>query len=183
MILEQPNLLARRMGMTAHISPLLQKARRLSLNSPNDLEAVALARGLRYFGKSDRIQEISTELFSNEELAIALMSPSATYSLNRIRMAGALLAANDISLEKIIHLARQERCEVIVRHIALCAIMIEPENPFWKKLLKAIPESHAVPVDVLPHVTRFTAMTGVTREGKGQKSQWIRPSLVGKSTR
>lgn len=178
MILDPPNLLARRMGTTAHISPLLQKARRFRLNSPDDLELLALARGLRYFGKPDKAQEISAESFSNEELLIALISPSAPYSLNRIRMAGALLAANDISLEKIIHLSRQERCEAIIRHIAHCATMIEPENPFWNKLLKAMPDKQTVPVDVLPHVTRFTAMTGITRDGINQKSQWIRPILV-----
>lgn len=181
MILEQENLLAKRMGMTAHISPLLQKARRLGLFSSADLELLALARGLRYFGTSDQSPEISPDLFSNEELAIALMSPSAPYSLNRLRMAGALLAADDISVKKLVHLARQERCESIIGYIAQCAVMVEPENPFWKKLLEALPETQPVQVDILPHITRFTAMTGIDRKGKRPQSQWIRPTS-GKST-
>jgi len=178
MIIEQKNLLAGRMGMTAHISPLLQKAKRLGLLTPEDLETLALQRGLRYFGTPDRTLGISLGLFSNEELVIALMSPSSPYSLNRLRMAGALMAANDISVEKLIHLARQERCETIVRHIAQCGMGVEPENPFWKKLLEVVPDDHAVPIDVLPHVSRFTAMTGINREGKNLQSQWIRPVLV-----
>lgn len=176
MILEQKSLLAKRMGMTAHISPLLQKAKRLGLVTPEDLELLALARGLRYFGTTDRAPEISTALFSNEELAIALMSPSAPYSMNRLRMAGALMAADDVSVERLVHLARQERCLAIVSYIAKCALMVEPENPFWQKILHATPNTQKVAVDILPHVSRFSAMTGMDRKGRHLQSQWIRPT-------
>lgn len=169
------------MGITTHISSLLQKAKRLGMVTPEALEALALARGLRYFGTPDRWPDVSTEDFSNEELALALMSPSIPYSLNRLRMAGALIGGNNISAEKVIRLARQERCEAIIRHIAACALKVEPQNLFWHKLLKALPESKAVPVDALPHYSRFTAMTGLSREGKIYKNQWIRPTSGEKS--
>jgi hypothetical protein len=164
---------------------LLQKAKRLGVREPADLEKVALARGLRHFGRvalpADSasvplpIPADDPDRFTNEELAIALMSPSAPYSLNRLRMAGALLGAAGVSASKILNLARQERCEMVVRHIALQARMVEPENMFWRTLLDGLPESQPVRTDVLPHLTRLVAMSGVTREGRGPLMQWIRP--------
>lgn len=78
--------LANRLGTSSHISPLLQKARRLGVHCPNDLEEIALARGLRYFGQPDQLADgpqtkavitaLDPKYFSKEELAIALMSPS-----------------------------------------------------------------------------------------------------------
>jgi hypothetical protein len=119
------------MGTTAHLSPLVQKTKRLGVRTPEDLQHIALARGLRYFGQinlaSDGLRPespmpaLDREHFSNEELAIALMSPSLPYSLTRLRMAAAMLGANGNSAEKILRLARMERCEPIVRHIAECA--------------------------------------------------------------
>lgn len=41
--------LARRLGATAHVSPLLQKARRLGLATPEDLERLAVRRGCLYY--------------------------------------------------------------------------------------------------------------------------------------
>lgn len=139
------SLLADRLGTTVHLSPLLQKARSLGVRGPRDLENIALAKGLRYYGRPDpgttAIPACQTEAFSMEELAIALMSPAAPYSLNRLRMAGALLGAPGISAAKILRLARQERCEAIVRHIAQQAIQVEPGNPFWPTLMGGLPES------------------------------------------
>lgn len=170
-------LLAERMGMTAHISPLLQKARRLGLSQPADLEQLALTRGLSYFGKPTVMTQISIELFSNEELAVALICPSAPYSINRIRMAAALLAGNSISPRKIIKLAQQERCEPIIKHISKCGMMIEPDRAPWKQLYEAMPDKPIMDIDVLPHVTRFTTLNGLSRDGARNVSQWVRPAI------
>lgn len=45
----KPETLARRLGTTAHLSPLLMKARRLGLRVPEDLERLAVRRGCRYY--------------------------------------------------------------------------------------------------------------------------------------
>jgi hypothetical protein len=37
------------MGTTHHLSPLLMKASRIGLKSPEDLEKLAIHRGLRYY--------------------------------------------------------------------------------------------------------------------------------------
>ena len=179
--------LARRMGTTPHISPLLMKAGRLGLKKPEDLEKLAVRRGLRYYesyGDSKslpRDQDGSSinaneDVLSNEELALALISPATPYSLQRLRMSAAMIAAQGNKPETIAFLAQRERSEPIVRHIAQCGSEAEPNNPFWNKLLELLPQTPAPAIDVLPHLTRFVAMTGLTRAGKGLRMQWIRPT-------
>ncbi len=179
--------LARRMGTTPHISSLLMKAGRIGLKKPEDLEKLAVRRGLRYYdsygdtkllphdqdGSSINANE---DVLSNEELALALISPATPYSLQRLRMSAAMIAAQGNKPETIAFLAQRERSEPIVRHIAQCGSEAEPNNPFWNKLLALLPQTPAPAIDVLPHLTRFVAMTGLTRAGKGNRMQWIRPT-------
>lgn len=186
MLLTGNTPLAHRMGTSAHLSPLLRKARRLGVRDARDLESLAIKRGLSYFGspgkerdevsKQSTMSAENTSFFTNEELAIALINPAAPYSLNRIRMAGALMAEEGISAAQIIRLARMERCEAIVRHIAMCGAKVEPTNPLWKFLLDNLPERPPTNPDVLPHISRFVAMSGITRYGRQNTMQWIRPT-------
>ena len=181
--------LAVRLGTTAHLSALLMKARRLGLAAPVDLERLAVSRGLRYYdshgdslkgegGASTVPEDENKGGLTNEELAVALLSPSALYSQQRLRMGAAMLAAEGNRPESIASLALRERCETVVRHIASCGHDVEPENPFWDKLLGLLPAGHSEPrPDALPHLTRFVAMTGITRNGVGNLKQWIRPRV------
>ena len=178
-------LLASRLGTTAHLSPLLHKAKRLGLGCPEYLEHVAVARGLGYFGRlpssaGGRESEFGPSLpdpdqFSNEELAIALMSPALPYSIIPLRMAAGMLGADAISVDKILRLARQERCETIVRYIAECAFRVEPEHPLWTSLMEKLPPVPSLAPDILPHPSRFVAMSGITRAGRQTSAIWIRP--------
>jgi len=183
---QEPLTLAARLQMTSHISPLLAKARFMGLGQPEDLEKLAVSRGLRYYdahGDSTKDQppavqvigEKSGRSFSNVELALALLSPSAPYSLLRLRMGAAMLAAEGNRPEHIIRLARQERSERIVRHIAQCGMEAEPGNPFWTALMDSLPLFPPMRPDALPHLTRFVAMTGLSRAGKKTSMMWIRP--------
>lgn len=179
--------LAARLGTTAHLSPLLMKARRLGLEQAEDFERLAVSRGLRYYdshGDSRKacpptsiVQKSGIdEDFNNEELAIALLSLAAPYSQQRIRIGAAILAAEGNRPEALAALAQRERCGMIVRYIAECGHEVEPGNPFWLKLLERLPAHNFVLLPgTLPHPTRFVAMTGVTRAGVGNIRQWIRP--------
>jgi hypothetical protein len=176
------NTLARRLGTTTHLSPLMQKAKRLGVHTAEGLERIAIARGLRYFGRIDpESDDLNPDCmpdpdhFSNEELAIALMSPSLPYSLNRIRMAAAMLGADGVSAENVLRLARLERSETIVRHIAESAVRVEPDYPLWRALLRRLPATLPLAPDILPHQSRFVAMTGLDRSGRNLRMQWIRP--------
>lgn len=174
--------LATRLGTTAHISPLLMKARRLGLCAAEDFERLAVRRGLSYYDCLPESVVLREEAegydpaLSDEELAVALASPSFRYSQLRLRMSAAILAAEDNSPEVLARLARQERCEAVFVHVARCGARVEPGNEFWTMLLEALPQLPEAPPDLLPHITRFVAMTGFTRRGKETVMQWIRPS-------
>ena len=174
--------LAEQLGTTAHISPLLMKARGLGLREPVDLERLAIDRGCRYYdpaieGASSRETRLSVSKndFSNNELALALLSISMPKSQRRLRMGAAMLAAEGNQAEEIVRIARMERCDLVVRHIAICGAVVEPENDFWKLILEELPKVEPKPW-VLPHITRFVTMTGVTRRGTETIMQWIRPT-------
>ena len=91
-------------------------------------------------------------------------------------MAGAMLGAEGVSADKILRLARLERCESVVRHIAECASKIEPDQPFWASLLERLPDTPPPAADILPHPSRFVAMSGLDRTGRINRAQWIRPT-------
>lgn len=176
--------LARRLGTTAHISILQKKAERLGFDTPEKLENLARARGLRYYsGPSEMVKEDvapyhSGSSLSNEELAICLLSIGLIYSQQRIRMGGAMLAAEGNSAAVLARLAKLERCERVVHYIASLGLKVEPENPFWIELLDLLPAFETPPPDLLPHITRFVAMTRYTRNGRETVMEWIRPRLA-----
>src|SRR5947207_14179874 len=86
--------LADKLGTTTHLSPLLRKARRLGLDAEG-LERLAIQRGCDYYdsGKPFEPLEVSTEQFSNAELAIALLNPALRYSPQTLRLGAAMLNA------------------------------------------------------------------------------------------
>ena len=182
--------LARKLGTTTHLSPLLMKARRLGFSTSESLESLAVRRGCRYYdskGELNRLAEEPAEYrvvqraregtLANEELAVALLSIVLPKSQWRLRLGAAMLAASGNSPARIANLAIQERTEQVVSYIAQCGRQVEPGNDFWDKLLALLPNPTFQPApDVLPHITRFVAMTGVTRKGKETIMQWIRPT-------
>jgi len=189
MLRPMPNdTLAHRLGTTAHVSPLLMKARRLGLRVPEDLERLAVRRGCRYYAGGGDLTTVVRETpppasvkvdeaapFSNEDLALALLSIELPYSQHRLRLGAAMLAAQGNSALKLARTAMHERCETVVRYIALCGRKVEPKNAFWDELLRRLPVLPMPADDTLPHITRFVAMTGVTRRGRETVMQWIRP--------
>jgi hypothetical protein len=87
--------LAEKLGVTPHPSPLLQKAQDLGLSGAASLEGLAVARGCWHYRQAEipALTEAGESQFSNEELAIALLSPSHPYSPRAIRVGAAMLGA------------------------------------------------------------------------------------------
>jgi len=73
--------------------------------------------------------DVSTEQFSNAELAIALLNPALRYSPQTLRLGAAMLSALDNEPGKIARLAKWERCEAIVRYVAEVGRECEPQKP------------------------------------------------------
>jgi hypothetical protein len=175
----EPPTLAAKLGTTTHLSPLLRKARRLGLG-PRELEILAVQRGCRHYSNgTEPVQPLALESeFSNEELAMALLSTALRYDPHSIRCGAAMLAAQGNAPRRLARMAVMERCVVPVRYVAQAGQRFEPGNPFWKELLTALPAVSRIKPGVLPHPTRFVTMTGFTRQGPGLKTEWQRPKLT-----
>lgn len=174
--------MADRLGTTAHLSPLLMKARRLGLVTPEDLERLAVRRGCHYYEsrlsslvfRDEPEPVVSKDDFGNAELAVALMSPTHPSALQRVRLGAAILSAPGVEPEELVRLAKAEGCASLVKHIANCGHHVEPLNPFWESILGQLSDC-LVDESEMPHPTRFFEMTGITRGKVGIQKRWIRP--------
>jgi hypothetical protein len=169
--------LAAKLGTTTHLSPLLRKARRLGLGAA-ELEQLAIQRGCDYYGggKPSPPVPVSVDQFSNAELAMALVNTALRYDPQTLRLGAAMLSAEGNSPDEIARMAAMERCGTVVRYIADAGRKFEPQNPFWPRLLDLLPVMAPPKSGVLPHPTRFIAMTGFTRRGPETVIEWIRPT-------
>jgi hypothetical protein len=176
----EPVTLAAKLGTTTHLSPLLHKASRLGLG-PAELQTLAVLRGCRHYSQGNEPETpLATEAqFSNEELALALLCVALPYDPHSIRCGAAMLGAEGNSPATLAWLAKLERSEVPVRHVALAGRKFEPANPFWNELLSLLPEVPIPDNGALPHPTRFVSMTGFTRNGPGLVTWWERPQKLG----
>lgn len=173
----ESDTLARRLGTTTHLSPLLRKAWRLGLDA-RGLEQLAIGRGCDYYHRADEPLPpgmISESHLSNEELAIALLNPALRYDPQTLRLGAAMLGARRNDPARIAYLAKLERCESVTRYVATAGARFEPANPFWQTLLSLLPVLALPKPGVVPHPTRFVAMTGITRRGVETVTEWIRP--------
>ena len=168
--------LATKLGTTTHLSPLLHKARRLGLG-PEELEILAVQRGcIHYSTGLEPVQPLVTEAeFSNEDLALALLSIALRYDPHSLRCGAAMLGAEGNDPQRLARRAVMERCVTPVRYVAEAGRRFEPDTPFWKAILDALPPGRPPRSGVLPHPTRFVAMTGFTRRGPELVVEWQRP--------
>ncbi len=175
----EPPTLADRFGTTTHLSPLLRKARRLGLG-PEELDLLAVQRGCDYYHNDEPLPPppVTLEQLSNTELAIALLNPALRYDPQSLRLGAAMLSAPGNSPTDVAYLAGLERCQAVVRYVAECGRKFEPQNPFWPSLLGLLPKTRPLKPGVLPHPTRFVAMTGFTRRGPQTVVEWIRPAIA-----
>jgi hypothetical protein len=175
----QPETLARRLGTTPHVSALLRKAFRLGLKTPHELHVLAVQRGCRHYAQGDEPsgELASTAEFTNEELALALLNVALPYDPESIRRGAALLGAAGNRIERLAELTRNERSEIPVCYVARAGRRYEPGNPFWPRLQEALPDAPEPKPGVMPHPTRFVAMTGFTPRGRELVTVWLRPEI------
>jgi hypothetical protein len=158
-----------RLGISEHRSPLLRKAHRLGLSTQSQLIALAVARGRRHYqdgSEAESAPPLGQEQFSDEELATALLSPCLPYDQRAIRVGAQMLGSRANRPEPLAFLAIKERTVTVVRYLARLAKESEPQEPYWKELLAALPPPSArypePAPEVLPHSSRFRSETGRT---------------------
>lgn len=140
--------LAERLGIIWHVSPLRMKVRRLLRDYPSPgsmlpedwLVDVAIARGLFEFvrdpAEGQPFQAPPLDLFSNEELIVALCYTGGLDRPQMIRMAGRLISRVQLDLAILKRLVVLERAETIIAELARAALRCDPNHERWLDLWK-----------------------------------------------
>jgi hypothetical protein len=169
--------LAYYLGDTFILSSVKNKLKKCGIVTPEEMEELAFQRGCYHYGEANYPEGPKTKNISDTELGIAFLHPSNTYNPRWIRI-GVQLCSRESNPKKLIRLARWERCLHILRKIASDAIIVEPDNVFWKEILNSQPLKSNPPIktDVFPHWSRYTKSTGLTNPFMKNKPniEWIR---------
>jgi hypothetical protein len=171
--------LARTLGVTAHVSVLLRKARRLGVSTLRDAIAVAVQRGCRHYqaaaGSVSAADPGRLEL-PDDELVILLLLGEQPYDPFAIRCAAQLARSPEIDPGRLARLAVRERCERVLAHIAREGLDRDPDGQsHWATILEHIGPPPKRDEENLPHGTRFVSMPGFQRGGHAQP-QWLTPT-------
>ena len=176
--------LAAHLGVPCHVSPLLAKMRRLGFPTSRAFAALAVARGCHHyaaFADPDiAVNTVKSAEISDEELAIALLSPANPYDPMLIRIGSQMLSGPKCDPSKLVRLAIQERCTSILKGIAECGKVTEPHEPLWARILERLPICQSIPSGVLPHPSRFRIETGILHPKRHDdvRVRWLRPTLT-----
>jgi hypothetical protein len=170
--------LARRLGDTVHVSPLLRMVRQIS-GCPEARVGEWLLKCAVRRGASHYQRDFASDLppdhpdLSNEELGVALCLGQHSYNSTFIRAAAQLLSSPRTDAPRLARLAVMERVEPVLFHIASLAARFAPEAQPWSYLLRHLPRRLTCPPDALPHWSRFVSQTGVTAFAGGPDIKWL----------
>ena len=169
--------LARKLGDTTHVSGLAIRLARLSGAGdrlPEWLLRTAVARGAKHHQRDfDPSLPPDNPAISDEEIGIALCLGQMPDDPWFIRAAAQLVSSPRVDPQRLARLAKMERVEPILLHIAAaCARVGEPSEP-WATLRRQLHSRRAVRTEALPHWTRFAILPGLTRDGYAPP-QWLK---------
>lgn len=111
--------LARKLGTTEHHSLLSRRTRGAGLHSAADLIGLAIVRGCHHYKSGPEVVPpvpVPREVFSDEELSIALFSPCLPYNPRTIRVGAQMLGSSNNQPRRLGLLASKERAENVVCH-------------------------------------------------------------------
>jgi len=134
----------------------------------------AVKRGASHYDRafSSDIPEDFPDL-TDEEIGVALCLGIHPYNPVFIRAAAQLLSSPDVNPRRLLRLAKMERVEPILLHIAEIAGQREPRAQPWEYLRQNLAR-RAVPTESsLPHWSRFVSQTNVTPFGGGPEIKWL----------
>lgn len=168
--------MAKRLGETAHCSPLLRKARKHGVFTTAHLVQLAVKRGCRHYAGifDEPVTDPGREVIADEELVVLLLLGEQPFEPVAIRCAAQLLSACEGA--RLARLAQRERIARPLAYLAEAGRTRDPDHAaFWTDLLGRLEKTRAIPPGRLPHWSRFVSQTGITRESPG-RTVWLRAS-------
>lgn len=170
--------LAQTLAITTPVSPLLRKARRLGLPGVESFIALAIDRGCRHYVSpiSSPSPAPAFNELSDEELTVLLLLGENRYDPTAIRCAAQLARSPRVDPERLARLARMEKVERVLSHIARAGLHHDSEGcEFWRRLLDRVPAMPDRAEPHLPHWTRFVSAPGRQRRGIAP-TRWLVPT-------
>jgi hypothetical protein len=158
--------LARRLGVTVHVSPLRMRLRRLMAEHPSVGAAcvedwlldVAQARGVRSVTRGlqppagfrpPALAELSTE-----ELVAAITQPQNLDRPQILRAAAELVSRGAVEPSVLAEIACRERADRVLAELARQALHVEPAHSVWRMLADALGDAQPLRSPLL-HWTRI----------------------------
>jgi hypothetical protein len=173
--------LARCLGEPTHRSLQQRKLERRGIRTTEELVALAVQRGCIQYQNGIEVPLIPKQELPNEKLAALLLSGSQSYNPRLIRAGAQLLSDPAINLKMLVFEAAKERALLPLAYIAQCGQKVEPDNPFWNRLLREIEANprnrnwKPIAPGLLPHPSRFTLQMGYRAGRKCASTVWLRP--------
>jgi hypothetical protein len=170
--------LAQALETTTPVSPLLRKARRLGLSGVDAFVSLAIERGCRHYAcpSSAPNPVPSRSGLPDEELTVLLLLGENRYDPTAIRCAAQPARSPHVDPERLARLARMEKVERVLSHIARAGLLHDSEGcEFWRRLLNRVPPMPDRAEPNLPHWTRFVSSPGRQRGGIAP-TRWLVPT-------
>ncbi len=161
-----PESLGMCLGIRFPRTRLLAKAQGLGLYTAMDLEWLAYARGYRLPGErpadTTAKEKVGRAVFTDLELALALLSPYLPWNERAICRGAAVLGVQLAAIEPeiVADAARRARAELIVRHVGWLAVESQVQTERWRALLHFLPTWRRV-TRFKPGVMPDAALRGV----------------------
>lgn len=135
---------------------------------------VAIRRGAGHYERPMRptLPSDNTEL-SDVELGVALCLAQLPDDPVFVRVASQLLSSPKVEPKELVRLARMERVETVLCHIAAACARVDKNLEPWATVRRDLKPRRMLAEGTLSHWTRFAALIGLTRHGK-MPPQWIK---------
>jgi len=156
-MINERSILAQRLGVTVHVSPLRYRLSRLMREFPSPgaqcledwLLDIANTRGARFVTRWPPAGQecilLPLEILPNEDLVTAICQLQNRDRPQMLRAGAQLISMQAVNTDKLLAAARRERAELVLAELARQAIHVDSKHVVWRKIHDALAR--------LPHPT------------------------------
>lgn len=178
---DRDRLLAGRLGISIHVSPLRLKLAALRKEYPSEDTAcledwlidLANARGARIISRDvaadGSFSPPPEDRLSNSELVVAMCQPHCLDRPQMLRLAAQLISRKAVKFAELKLVARRERAERVLAEMARQALKVDPAHEIWRGIFEVFGNEARLREPVL-HWTRLAQP--VMKDGRCNASEW-----------